>query len=847
MSNKTNTNAAVPMPAAMAGLIGDFDEARGVISGLGRKMEHAGAFCDSVMGDDLPSMTEDRHSRITSDLCRSRILQECFESMTNPPFGAPPADTLHTLAYLHVSKFCQAQVDHELSLVRTRLHHALSDMDLDSELEKLFDALDRSESAVLQAQASWSDLVQVGVSNRVESKIQQQQLVSELRNFIDAKVSKFRERENAKIGMASLRARYQEHLKMNDGEVSLMDMTWLQNHNSRTSSLKAHLDQVSQELGIVDDEKKKENRSFSVPKGFENGKGEALIAKVDEYVDGNNSYPTISKYIYTIGHVLDSKRGVFWEPPRKSRDGSQVRYADIPSELREAYEKESRALWIVLAANVSTDLMRRIIDVFSVGNEPYHRETKVDPFDGVRAYWAILCLTRPTSEAHKIMIEKWLNSSYKLFERTDITYQEAVDITRPYRREAKQLAMGIKWWSTGRKWVQTLSDKANFAVDIRNFLSGGSDPDDAIDHLDRLASAIVTTGKGEMGNDDTTDSWIRRGNAQSMAAEFTVADSDFPWSDFSGRVPPQSEGMFSFGEEEISEHALEVMADTIAQDHTVQEAFAVSMKGGGKSKGFLPKAHVRNLLHTAFVNRGTKGGKGGKGGGKGKGKHSKGGRGYGGFSNPPYSHQPKGGFSNHHHHQQSKGGVRKCGAHGCQSDAFRHYPFCPPCYKLGISQGYVLGKDGKNIPITTNLQGYGYYIDTQSAYTPPPQVYPPSGVYQHQGSPVYNANPLFGDTTPATPLSIASPMSSAAAAPSPEELLQQWHNSQAQAHMAMSQQGSVTESQKRGQQQMALAITGSPAKSQRLDAASAGTDSTRAQFLNLLQQQGRQMTGHAPR
>ena len=47
--------------------------------------------------------------------------------------------------------------------------------------------------------------------------------------------------------------------------------------------------------------------------------------------------------------------------------------------------------------------------------------------------------------------------------------------------------------------------------------------------------------------------------------------------------------------------------------------------------------------------------------------------------------------------------------------------------------------------------------------------------------------------------------------------------------------------------QRALAITGSPAKSQRLDAASAGNDSTRAQFLNLLQQQSRQMTGHAPR
>ena len=66
-------------------------------------------------------------------------------------------------------------------------------------------------------------------------------------------------------------------------------MVWFQNHNNRSESLKAHLDQVSHELGMNDDPKRKENRTLSVPKGFENGKGEALISKIDEYVDGNIS------------------------------------------------------------------------------------------------------------------------------------------------------------------------------------------------------------------------------------------------------------------------------------------------------------------------------------------------------------------------------------------------------------------------------------------------------------------------------------------------------------------------------------------------------------------------------
>ena len=189
----------------------------------------------------------------------------------------------------------------------------------------------------------------------------------------------------------------------------------------------------------------------------------------------------------------------------------------------------------------------------------------------------------------------------------------------------QELAIGVKWWSTGRKWVQTLSSKPNFAVDIRSFLSGGDDPDDAIDHLDRLASAIATTGKNEMTSDDTTESWHRRDGAQAMAGELVTVDNEYPWAEIFGRIPPQSEGMYSFGEEEISEQALEIMAETIVQEPSIVEACSASKKGGGK--GYVSKGHMRNLLHTAFVHRG-KGGGGKKGGGKGKSHYSKGGRGY---------------------------------------------------------------------------------------------------------------------------------------------------------------------------------------------------------------------------
>ena len=52
MSNTTNTKAAVPMPAAMAGLASDFTSVRGILAGLGLDMSPGGTFVDTVMGDN---------------------------------------------------------------------------------------------------------------------------------------------------------------------------------------------------------------------------------------------------------------------------------------------------------------------------------------------------------------------------------------------------------------------------------------------------------------------------------------------------------------------------------------------------------------------------------------------------------------------------------------------------------------------------------------------------------------------------------------------------------------------------------------------------------------------------
>ena len=112
----------------------------------------------------------------------------------------------------------------------------------------------------------------------------QQQLVSDLQKFVNSQVSKFQDRQKLQTAVASLQARYQGKLQQCGDDVSSIDMVWLQNHNNRSASLKAHLEQVSQELGMTDDHKKKETRTLSVPKGFENGKGEALISKVHSLI-----------------------------------------------------------------------------------------------------------------------------------------------------------------------------------------------------------------------------------------------------------------------------------------------------------------------------------------------------------------------------------------------------------------------------------------------------------------------------------------------------------------------------------------------------------------------------------
>ena len=92
MSNNTSATAAVPMPAAMAGLTGDFTSVRGVLSELGRDMAAGGAFFDTVMGFNHPSMMDDRHDRVTSDVCGSAVLQAAVAALTadGGPCGPPP-------------------------------------------------------------------------------------------------------------------------------------------------------------------------------------------------------------------------------------------------------------------------------------------------------------------------------------------------------------------------------------------------------------------------------------------------------------------------------------------------------------------------------------------------------------------------------------------------------------------------------------------------------------------------------------------------------------------------------------------------------------------------------------
>ena len=235
MSN--NQSASIlPMPAAMAALPSGFPVTTEVLAGLARKMEPEGAFCDTVMGDNHPSMVDGRHDRITSDMCRSVRLQEALSQLASPPQGAPPADDLLTVAYYHIGEFCKAQVDHELHLCRTRLRDAIGYVDHGGEFEKVHTELSNVCDALQQAQESWSDLVQVGFSNQADANMRKRALELDLRNFVSSKVSQFQSRQNIKTGIASLQKRYQEKLDSTDGDVSMMDMVWLQNHNRALAS-----------------------------------------------------------------------------------------------------------------------------------------------------------------------------------------------------------------------------------------------------------------------------------------------------------------------------------------------------------------------------------------------------------------------------------------------------------------------------------------------------------------------------------------------------------------------------------------------------------------------------------
>ena len=278
-------------------------------------------------------------------------------------------------------------------------------------------------------------------------------------------------------------------------------------------------------------------------------------------------------------------------------------------------------------------------------------------------------------------------------------------MTRPYRREAKALEISVKWWSTGKVWVEKLStpDKVKFAVDLRKaFSSGGPDPDDSINQLDKLAMAIWQTGKGELEGSNTGQSWgVRGSSGQAMLAGWGEdVDKAYPWSNPHPFFPdPVSEVAFSADAPQTAA-MVERMADDLTSDPSIAEAFAAA-GSIGKGRGYPSRNHIRNVLDSS-MRRGMQGGKGAS-----YNKFdSKGGRGR--YTAPPQNSgqfQGKGG-------KGSKAGKpadqwfdtrsKVCFAQGCKQPRHQHHTLCVACHRHSIANGGIMCKDGKRVMAGTS-------------------------------------------------------------------------------------------------------------------------------------------------
>lgn len=486
----------------------------------------------------------------------------------------------------------------------------------------------------------------------------------------------------------------------------------MQDQAHQQQLINSSIRRVKQTIGLVDAGSKSKDERLVVPVDMQLLRGKELIANMDTWRSRvKHRLPIGDSVLDMIGHCMDPATATTWMPPSK-KDG----FDGVPESMVGQWAEEAKFVATEFKGQLSMQQFSMLQRPFKYGMYGNITHPGVDAEDGFSIYWALVAQFRPMTALYQADVKNWMNSSHNLFLKTDGDFTMVLKEIRSYLDEAKELGIRLEWYGTGLKYIEHLSKRANFAVDIRKFQEGGPDPQDCVYYLDEMLTEIEKTSAQEQSGDDVVAPFYGRKRGIAMAGEAMMAGygDDGEW-----HCPDQ----LMDGYQQAAKHSIMNYVDMGAAFYSWQndKGKGKGHKGKGKSQHFGSRFGQQSsvvpgrAMQQAYGRAGALPGRGTPTGGP----RSMGGRGYGADGSSGVSStssvidiEALANQADQMQRQSSLGGQqvpirrsdnRVCFGRGCQAPR-GSYDVCSTCHKNALQIKKLVAKDGREYSMGHNEQ-----------------------------------------------------------------------------------------------------------------------------------------------
>ena len=243
-----------------------------------------------------------------------------------------------------------------------------------------------------------------------------------------------------------------------------------------------HFDQT---LGGMRAVSKADKKPLAIPRLNDKTTSDEIIDAIKTFMLHRAAeFYAILPWIHYISDSYDSSDGTYAKPPDKADE-----YAEVPTELREAYQQQAELLYREILTTLKQTVMARITTTFNYGLNK-DKKAKCTAGDGPTAYFCLLA-KYGKQDAHSMTdLEAEFIKAPKHFSFGSPA-AKVHHLTKPLA-EVLRLGIKLKANQTIIPIIDVLAERHNkFAVTLDKYYNGGSTPDDCAATLEEMFAKIV--------------------------------------------------------------------------------------------------------------------------------------------------------------------------------------------------------------------------------------------------------------------------------------------------------------------------------------------------------------------